>query len=217
MPYANAMKLTIKQILFLFAGVSLFISGCATSPPKIRETNFLNAKWESKAVIKNLKTGGVNSISIDIMAIRNSRARFEITGPFGIQVASLVMSPQDISFIYFPNKEFYYGKNSERALRALVDLPLHPMNLSYVAFDEPIGGPGWTCAAGVDHMVESCQQTQRGLRVKWVRNGEEKKIVISTSDIEMSWFFKAAQTSVQFKPAVFTLAQPEGFKAIQLH
>lgn len=213
------MKSTIKQILFLFAGaifIPFLLMSCA-SAPKMRETNFQNAQWETKAVIKNLKSGAINSLKIDILAIRNTRARFEITALFGFQVASLVMSPQDISFIYYPKKEFYFGKNSEKALRSLVDLPLHPMNLSYVAFDEPIRGPGWVCQAGADRLVGLCQQASRGLNVKWTRTGNEKKIVISSPDVEMSWFFNAPQTSVQFKPAVFTLTQPQGFKAIQLY
>lgn len=193
------------------------MAACA-STQKMAETNYQTAQWETKAVVKTLKTGAINSMKIEIWAIRNNRARFEITALFGFQVASLVMSPQDISFIYYPRKEFYFGKNSERALKSLIDLPLHPMNLSYVAFDEPIRGQGWICKAGVDRLVESCQHAGRGLSVKWMnRNNGEKKIVITSPEIEMSWFFNAPQTSVQFKPAVFTLSQPDGFKAIQLY
>lgn len=207
---------TIKQILSL-AFVATVLAACA-STQKIAATNYSTAQWETKATIKNLKNGGINSLKIDIWAIRNQRARFEITAMFGYQVASLVMSPQDISFIYYPRKEFYYGKNSEHALKALFDLPLHPMNLSYVAFDEPIRGPGWSCKAGLDRLVESCEQKGRAITVKWMnRNNGEKKIVITSPDIEMSWYFNSPQTSVQFKPAVFTLSQPDGFKPIQLN
>lgn len=215
------MKRHIQQnyfkILLSLVFSTLLVAGCATKPPE-KMLRVSNARWETKAVIKNLKDGGVNQLSIDIMSIRDTRARFEISALFGTPVASLVMSPQDISFIYYPQKRFFYGKNSERAFAHLINIPLHPMNLSYIAYDEPIRGPGWQCKNDAAGMIASCEQPERHISVKWLdRNGGAKRVTINSPEFEMMWRFKEPQTSVQFKPNTFTLSQPEGFKAVQIH
>lgn len=213
------MKKTSKQILYVgvLSLLTSFLSiSCASK--KIRESGFQKAQWETKAVIKNKKTGGINSVKIDIMAIKDDRARFEISALFGLPMASLVMSQKEISFAYYPKKEFYYGKNSDKALKQLIDIPLHPMNLTYVAFDEAIRGPGWVCQADGQGLISNCTQKDRQIHVQWLnRNGGQKKILITSPEIEMNWFFEAPQTSVQFKANTFTLSQPEGFKAIQIY
>lgn len=199
----------------------LWISACATTPKQAPQSlmPLLNsAQWETKAIVKNPKQGKVNSLTIDIMAVREQRARFEISAVFGVQVASLVMNQQEISFIDYQHKNFYFGKNSERAFSNLINLPLHPMNLSYIAFDQPVRGQGWLCKTDGGGWIESCKNEKRALEVKWTdRNKWAKRVVITGPDFEMLWYFKEPQTSVQFKPTIFTLSQPEGFKAIQIH
>lgn len=169
-------------------------------------------------MIHDLKENKTQSLNIDILAVKNERVRMEVTAMMGFQVASLVMSPRDISFAIYPQKRFYYGRNSDRALLRLIDLPLHPMNLANIAFDEPVRGPGWKCDLDPTGWVASCENPSRQMSVKWMDRAEgAKKVVITGPQFEMQWLFKAPQTEVQFKPETFTLKQPEGFKAIQLN
>src|SRR5687768_9944614 len=131
------MKSGINYFLMLgFFLLTAFLTGCVTKT--VKEGAFQKAEWETKALIKNLKENKNQSLNIDIYAVKNERARFEISAILGYQVASLVMSPSDISYAIYPQKTFFYGKNSERAFRRIIDLPLHPMNLANIAFDEPI-------------------------------------------------------------------------------
>lgn len=169
-------------------------------------------------MIRDQKENKTQSLDIDILAIKNERTRLEVTALLGFRVASLVMSPRDISFAVYPQKRFYYGKNSEHALSRLLDLPLHPMNLANIAFDEPVRGPGWRCDLDQSGWVSLCENPARQLTVKWLDRQEgAKKVVITGPQFEMQWLFNAPQTEVQFKPETFTLKQPEGFKAIQLN
>jgi len=169
-------------------------------------------------MVRDLKENKTQSLSIDVLAIKNERMRMEVTALMGFRVASLVMSPRDISFAIYPQKRFYYGKNSEKALSRLIDLPLHPMNLENIAFDEPVRGPGWRCDLDQSGWVAMCENPSRQLTVKWLDRAEgAKKVVITGPQFEMQWLFNAPQTEVQFKPETFTLKQPEGFKPIQLN
>jgi hypothetical protein len=191
--------------------------GCATKTV-LREGAYQKAQWETKAMIKDLRQNKNQSLSIDIFAIKNERARFEITALLGYQVASLVMSPQEISYIIYPQKKFYYGKNSEQAVQSIIGLSLHPMNLASIAFDEPVRGRGWQCNIDGKGLIASCENKERAMIVQWLNRSEgTKKVVITAPQFEMQWQFDAPQTEVQFKNELFTLRQPEGFKAIQLN
>ncbi len=195
---------------------ALVFSGCATKP--VQEGTFQKAQWETKALIRNLKDQKTQSVNIDIMAIKNERARLEITALLGFQVASLVMSPKEISYAIYPEKKFYYGRNSESAVARMIGLPLHPMNLTYIAFDEPVRGMGWKCYSDAVGLIARCENLQRAIHIEWKdRNEGQKKVVITAPQFEMQWLFKAPQTEVQFKNEIFTLKQPEGFKAIQIN
>ena len=201
---------------FFMIVLTLFLSGCVTK--MVKEGSFQKAQWETKALIKNQKENKTQSLNIDIFAIKNDRARFEITALLGFQVASLVMSPSEISYAVYPQKAFYYGRNSERAFLNVVGMPLHPMNLTNIAFDEPVRGPGWKCGLSPEGLIYQCENSAKQTRVEWLDRKEgQKKVVITAPQFEMQWLFSAPKTEVQFKSDLFTLRQPQGFKAIQLN
>ncbi|QLY27246.1 DUF4292 domain-containing protein [Bdellovibrio sp. KM01] len=203
------------QGLFLLGGAVL-VSACATKP--VIEAPLQQAEWETKALIRDMKENKSNSVSIDMMAVKNQRVRLDITALMGFQVASLVMSPKEIAYAIYPRKEFYYGKNSEKSIERIIGLSLHPMNLANIAFDEPVRGPGWACEHDSSQILSKCENKQRSIRVEWKDRTEgKKKVVITAPQFEMQWLFKAPQTEVQFKPETFTLKQPDGFKAIQIN
>lgn len=201
---------------FLIFFLTLLLSGCVTK--MVKEVVPQKAQWETKALIKNQRENKTQSLNIDIYAIKHERARFEITAMLGYQVASLVMSPVEISYVIYPQKAFFYGRNSERAFNRMIDLPLHPMNLANIAFDEPVRGNGWKCGLDNAGFISQCENSQKGIRVSWSeRNEGQKKVLITAPQFEMQWHFSAPQTEVQFKPELFTLKQPSGFKAIQIN
>lgn len=208
------MNTRINLILFLV--LTFFLSGCVTKT--VREGSYQKAQWETQAVVKDLKNDKTQSLNIDIYAIKNEKARLEITAMLGYQVASLVMSPSEISYSIYPQKAFFYGRNSERAFSRMIDLTLHPMNLVNIAFDEPVRGPGWKCDLDPMGFLSQCENINRAIRVSWMARTEgKKKVVITGPQFEMQWQFSAPQTEVQFKPELFTLKQPSGFKAIQIN
>ncbi len=205
----------INLFLFLFSVVVL--AGCVTKPVK-KVGTFQKAQWETKALVKNIRENKTQSLSIDLYAIKNSQVRLEISALMGFQVASLVMSPQEISYIIYSRKIYFHGRNSERAFSHFLDLPLHPMNLANIAFDEPVQGPGWVCRFDTLGLPSQCENIQKEIRVIWSDRIEgQKKVVIAAPQFEMQWQFSAPKTEVQFKEDLFILKQPSGFKAVQIY
>lgn len=208
------MNKRINAFLLIVLTVGLF--GCVTKT--VREGAYQKAQWETKALIKDEKHNKTQSLNIDIYAIKNDRARLEISALLGFQVASLVMSSSEITYAIYPQKSFYYGRNSERAFARMIDLPLHPMNLMNIAFEEPVRGSGWKCGLDSSGFLSQCENKSRALQIVWSDRQEgKKKVVITAPQFEMQWQFSAPQTEVQFKSELFTLKQPAGFKAIQIN
>jgi hypothetical protein len=208
-------------IIFIYAVACFDLIGCATQ--KISEKDHggipsQTGQWETKAYIKNLKENKNHNLDIDIFAIKNNKARFEITALLGIQVASLVVSPQDVSYIIYSEKAFYHGKNSGRFLEKALGLPLNIMSLSNIAFEQPIRGSGWKCTEVSSGLIDKCENLSHGYSVIWKDRSEGQKVVlISAPQFEMVWKFKSLRTEVQFKNETFNLKQPEGFKAVQIN
>lgn len=201
---------------FLFLILTGFLTSCVSKPTRIAGP--LQAQWETKALITNQKDNKRHSLNIDIYAIRDQKTRLEISALLGFQMASLVMSPEEIAFVVYPKKTYYFGKNSESAFSRIIDLPLHPMNLTNIAFDQPIIGPGWKCNLDQNKLVSQCENVERKITVNWQdRDAGKKKVQIVAPQFEMQWLFSAPQTEVVLKNDQFKLKPPSGFKVIQIN
>ena len=197
--------------------ISVFSSLLGCTSKLIKPGKVQKAQWSTKAVINNIRENKSQSLNIDIFAIKYEQARFEISAMLGFQVASVVMSPKDISYIIFPQKTFFRGPTSDKSFSRMISLQLNPMNLTYIAFDEPIRGPGWKCSKDLDGLPLSCENEKKSISVKWSdRESGKKKVSILAPQFEMQWKFSAPQTEVQFKSETFTLNRPEGFKLVEI-
>lgn len=208
------MTVRINDLILLLL-LLLCLGGCSSRP--IKTGKIQRAQWSTKALINNIREGKSQSVSIDIYAIRNEQARFEISALMGFQVASLVMSSREISYIIYPQKTYFTGQNSDRAFSRMIALQINPMNLTNIAFDEPVRGPGWKCEKDKHGLLLECAHEKRGISVKWSdRENGKKKVAILAPQFEMQWQFSAPQTEVQFKSETFVLNRPEGFKLVEI-
>ena len=92
------------------------------------------------------------------------------------------------------------------------------MSLANIAFEQPIRGSGWKCTEKTGGLIEKCENISHGYAVTWKDRSEGQKVVLITApQFEMVWKFKSLRTEVQFKNEIFTLKQPEGFKAVQIN
>ena len=209
----------MKRLLFILATMFLFIS-CTTAPKKTSSggARLQKAKWETKAVVRDLKANRTHSLDIDILGDYPKSFRMEVSVLMGVQVASLALNNEEVSYALYHQKKFYQGKASEASFLPLMNIPLHPINFMNIAYDNPMRGAGWVCTRGTDSAIAECSQTARSIKVVWSDRTPEgqKKVIISGPSFEMRWLFRPPQTEVQFKDETFRLEAPAEFKTIQL-
>lgn len=210
----------MKRLFFSVVAMSLLVS-CGTKPiksPVVPGAALQKAKWETKAVIRDLKANKSHSVDIDILGDYPGKLRMEVSALMGTQVASLALNDDEIRYAIYPQKKFFEGKANEGSFMLLMNVPLHPRNFMSIAYDTPMRGTGWTCSKGTDGFISECNQAAKGVKVVWSDRTVEgqKKVLISGPTFEMRWLFKPPQTEVQFKDETFSLQAPSEFKTIQL-
>ncbi len=213
--------LVVMRHLFFFLITSFLLTSCGTHPSKstsFSEGLLQKEKWETKAVIRDLKANKAHTVDIDILGDYPRKLRMDVWALMGVQVASLILNDDEVRYAIYPQKKFFQGKASEGSFLPLMNMPLHPRNFMSIAYDIPIKGIGWNCVRGADNLLTECNQASRGIKVQWSDRTPEgqKKVLITAPSFEMRWLFRPPQTEVQFKDETFLLETPSGFKTIQL-
>lgn len=209
------MTLKLKYI-FLLVASTLFFVGCASKTLRPAEVSS-SASWSSKAQIRDLIKNKQQNVGIDLYAIKDQKMRMEVSATLGYQVASVVMDPEEISYVVYPQKRHYYGKNSENAFAKVLGISINPMNLSNIAFDQPIRGRGWTCSQGETGQLKSCENLESKTEVRYVSREEgRKKVHILSPNFEMIWVLEPPE-ALEAKPEIFTLKVPSGYKEIKIN
>lgn len=203
-----------KLAMMLASG---FVLSCTSAPKKeVPMGAIVQARWETKLRVKDLKKEKTNSVSVDVLGKRGGPFRMEASAILGYPVASYVMDQSGFKCAVYPEKKFYEGNLSEEALQPLLKVPMSPVVLRQIAFDEPLSGSVWKCAKGADGHVESCVSAASQTKVAWKREGANRSVRIEAPGFEMDWVFGLPQTDVQFKEGTFHLEAPQGFKVIRL-
>lgn len=202
--------------LILYFAALVVLASCATQPVAIEGTK-IRGHWETKALIRDFKKQKNTSLSIDFISIWSDRLRAEVTGPFGVSVASLVINKGQLQLAVHTQKKFYSGKVSERSLVGLIGFPLDPKILINVLFDMPPGGSAWLCHKDAAGIVMDCKNSENEISVHWTeRKGELKRVVISREDYEIQFLVKDFNTKVQDANEYFNLNRPESYVSHQL-
>lgn len=199
------------------AAAFLVLASCATAPKSEIPAGAVNqARWETKLRVKDLRKDKSHSVSADVIGERGGSMRMEVTAILGYPVASYVMSDGGFRCAVYPEKKFYEGPIGERALQPVLKVPVSPVILRMLAFDEPLGGSQWKCSGGTAAQPEKCESAALGTKISWQREGAVRKIRIEAPGYEMDWAFGAPRTDVQLQESTFRLEAPKGFKVIRL-
>ncbi len=197
------------KLTFLMVVIG-FLSGCATAPVAYNSGKD-EGQWEAKAQIKNLQTGKADTISLDVMSVRDQALRMEVSGTLGVHVASFLLKNSNVSYLVHTQKKYFSGPVSERSLRPLLRADIDPRWLYAIFFDEPL--KGWTCTGTP---LEKCERAD-GAQVLWSeRNGERKRITITNQQFELQVLVKNFTTKVQSPDKAFSLDAPDSYKRYKL-
>lgn len=201
-------------LIFLVLGI-----GCSTKSKKEAEfaPTVTGIKWDTKAQVRDFKNNKSNNLSIDIIAVKNSHLRMEVSATLGYPVASYVSTPQSVKMAIYPQKKFYFGANTEEALRPILGFPLDPNVIQSIVYDTGIRN--WICVAGDDGLVGSCKRkTKNGeVVVVWQdRKETSKRVVIHGPQFEMQWLFQSSSPLKPVKGEIFKLDAPSGYGVVPL-
>lgn len=208
----------IKKILICITPIFIGLSACVSKQKPELIVSGEKAQWETKAQIRDLAKDKSHNISMDIFAVKNEKMRIEATAFAGFQVASFLLTKEKVACAVYTQKKYFVGRPSDEALRPLINLQIHPAVINQIAFDQVITGKGWRCDQSQDGLPLQCRLENHGIEVRWTeRKGSAKKVILRGPNFEMDWFFYSTKTEVQFKPALFELQPPPGFKIVQLN
>jgi hypothetical protein len=205
----------IKQIISsaLLLGFSFVLFGCATAPTTF-DSEKAQGQWEAKAQVRDLEKNKSDTVTLEVMAQKNHALRMEVNGTMGVHVASLLMKDSDISYAIHTQKRFISGPVSAKSLKPLLNVNLDPRWLYSIFFDSPL--EGWNCKNSEAGLIESCDRAD-GAKIAWAdRNGEKKRITISSTQFEVQVLVKDFTTKVQSPEKAFSLDAPEGYKRYKL-
>ena len=121
--------------------------------------------------------GKNQSMDIHIVATKFANIRLEITSAFGINVASIALDNEHLSYFIHNNSEYYSGKYLPEAIGG-IQLPITILELTHLLFDtEP---EGWVCKKTAN-TLSSC--TNDHVTVHWQKVGKKnRKINIHTKN-----------------------------------
>lgn len=207
---------TNKFSFFLPIAISFLLLACATKPRP--ESPLVNkGRWESKVKIIDLDRGGaVHSLSVDILGEKRGPMRLEITALLGLPVASYVMDSNQFRCAVYRQKKFFVGPLDKAALRPVLKYPVSPDIIRSVTFDLPMEDKSWICKADDAGLVSECVSPVDQIKMQWKRDGRRKTVLVQGPGFKMDWFFEAPSEENQFRPGLFELEPPPGFKVIQL-
>lgn len=207
----------MKTYRFLIPVISaLLLTSCA-SKPVARDVSKSQGTWSAKAQIKNLKQNKSQVVNMDVIAIKDSAMRVEITATLGIPVASILLRDKQISYAVHTQKKFYSGDISEKALQPVMQIALNPNWLYVIFFDQEIKDRDWICEKNQEGLVEKCVNSKTNQQITWSeRMGENKRILLKNSDFELNILVKDFTTKVEAQDQVFSLDIPANYKRYKL-
>ncbi len=203
------------SFLSLFSLVCLLCISCATTTPK-GEFRTQDGYWEAKAQLRNLAKKEVRDMNLDVLSVGPDRFRMDVTGPMGINLATVLISRDKIKYILYQQKKFYEGKLSSQAFLPIIKLRFNPRVLIHLFRGTPLEEPGWECRFDLRHVLKDCENKEENIKVVWnERSKSQKQVTLSDRSFELEIIFKSFtpfdSTKVQSGSNPFQFDLPSDF------
>lgn len=172
-------------------------------------------QWRGRALVKNLKTSKSNTLSVDVIAREPSKLRLEITGPFGVHVASIAQNDNEVRCSLTQQKRFISGPANAASLARVIPVRLPPSTLMAILFERPLPND-WVCEFGAPQLPSECKHPREKVAIKWLeRNGLSRRLKIFAPQAELELVLDEAKSKVQLNDQTFLLEPTEGYRLEQ--
>jgi hypothetical protein len=203
--------------------VTVLTASCATNSIKPSSVSgpegAAEGQWHGKALVKNLKTAKSATLTLEILAKEPSQMRMDITGSFGVAVATIVLDGHEVRYLLPREKRFVIAPAASDALGHLIPLKISPQVLLALLFDRRFPAADWKCIEVVSQpgVYDECKHLRESLFVKWIdRNGRSRRLKVGTSDAEAEMVLDEVKSKVEVGPDTFKLNAPSGYKQEKL-
>lgn len=198
------------------------IFACQTAPksePTVRgEVGSAEGQWQGKARVRHLRTGKENIISLDAIAREPSQLRLEVTGPFSVHLASIVLNGDEVRYILTREKRFVSTSATSAAFVRLIPIRISPTALLAVLFDRELPAAEWKCVRDpATRLLSTCAHLYQDVQLKWLeRTGLKRRLAVLAQDAEVEMVLDEAKSKVELNEKTFELMPPRGFKQEKL-
>lgn len=173
-------------------------------------------QWRGRALVKNLKTSKSNTLSVDVIAREPSKLRLEITGPFGVHVASVAQNDNEVRCSLTQQKRFISGPANSTSLARVIPVRIAPSTLMAILFERPLPAE-WSCDVGVTPQLPTeCRHAREKVTIKWLeRNGLSRRLKIFAPLAELELVLDEAKSKVQLNDQTFLIEPTQGYRVEQ--
>lgn len=209
------MRKHMLSSLFLMLFTAPFFVGCASKPVSMNEVQ--EGRWQGKALIKDVEQGRSYIVYLNVNAVRNQRIRMDVTSTLGTGVATILSEPNEVRYILFDSKRFYYGQPQPNVMRPVLAMPFDPRWFQNLLFDEPIEGKGWICKNDGSGRPDNCRDAVSNTQITWSnRAGEKKTVLIEHPKATVQINFQSFQAKVEDRKNLFVLEAPPAFQKLRV-
>jgi hypothetical protein len=202
-----------KNYLFSLFWLSLF--GCAGAPVKM--TNVNEGHWRARALIKDLEQSKSYIVNLNINAVRDQRARMDVTSTLSTGVASMLVDQKEVRYVLLDSKRFYYGNSQPDVMRPILSIPFDPRWLHNILFDETLPEKSWTCVRDGSGLLKECKDSVLSLKISWSnRKGEKKTILIEHPKATVQINVQSFKPKVEDRKNLFQLEAPAGYQKLRV-
>lgn len=204
----------IKSFLYIVV-VSLFaLVGCQSAVKSARDAG--EGHFRARTLIEDKKTSKSFIVNLVFNIKKEKALRLDATSPLNQHLASFLIEPEKLSYFIVPEKVYYQGPASGRALARFFPVPIEPMWLENILFRKPFADKSWTCDLNKSSQVSSCLNKGQRLEVTWSDHGGKKLIIkLSHPKGEVQMNFHRIQSKVEAGVSLDTLSIPKGFRRVR--
>lgn len=200
----------IRFAVFIYSLAFLILMGCAGAPevPASGEPLLI----QSKAIIKDQNES--NSVKIEIALLPKKAIRLEITATLGVSVATVLMTPTEISYALHTTKQYAAGPFNEKTLYPIFRKNIDPRILWRMINDQPMTNLNLKCAMNANSKPVKCIAVD-GTTFKWTYDEPPfKRIDIISNRFEMNWLFRDQSRIETSQNETFVLKKPDSYQEI---
>lgn len=221
--YVNKEK-PISNCILLFISLPFFVSwiGCVSqrispgadlSQPGSRAAILIQTKAQIKS---NNET---NTVKIEIALLPQKAIRLEVTATLGVSVATVLLTPTEISYAMHSSKQFATGPFHARTLYPVFKKNIDPRILWRFIHGQSITNlnlTGLNLNCVVNNELKSAKCTTSDGTTITCSYGESpyKRIDVIGNRFEMNWIFRDQSLLGESQDRTFVLKKPENYQGI---